>query len=99
MKNFTSTNKSFYYTQNPDYFDLMIGVYRSVKLYYSPKMMRNYSFPKSFCNSIKDNFDMPFYDLLEMLLIGILFIIGRFKIQYFICKVSLTQNVKYLLVK
>lgn len=89
MVNFTANDETFSYNENPGYYDLTVGVYRSTKWLFGQDQMKNYTFPNDFVSQINDNFDFPFDDLYPIFYFTVLFTAARYLFEFCICKVCL----------
>lgn len=76
-----------YYTENPDYYDLIHGIFRSAKWYYSPTMMNDYSFPEDIIFDFFRHFNFPYDELASIFYLAVFFTITRYAFEKFFCQV------------
>lgn len=81
-------------TENPNYYDLVYGIYRTMKWWLSPRMMqmKNYTFPIGFYHDVRDNMNLDFFTdgLTPVTYIALLITIARYMFEGLFCKVCLT---------
>lgn len=80
-------------TENPNYYDLVYGIYRTMKWWLSPRMMqmKNYTFPIGFYNDVRDNMNLDIFTdgLTPITYIALLITIARYMFESLFCKVCL----------
>lgn len=77
-------------TENPNYYDLVYGIYRTMKWWLSPRMMqmKNYTFPIGFYHDVRDNMNLDFFTdgLTPVTYIALLITIARYMFEGLFCK-------------
>lgn len=98
MQNTTSLYNFLCYTQNPGYFDLVYGLFKTVKWYYSPAMMKSYSFPFDFIHDFFHAVEFPTHELVPIIWIAVVFTICRYAFENFLCKVIILIETSLLII-
>ena len=87
------------YTENPGYFDLLLGIYKNVKWYYRFDSWKNYSVPNDFYADVVENFDFPAQDAYPIIYIAIFFTLIRYLFEFSIGKVCILFLCFYVLIQ
>ena len=74
-------------TCNPNYIDLVHGVWHTVTWYYGPSMWQDYSFPDAFIDEMTKYFYFPLNQFYYIFFIAVLITIIRYLFERVICEV------------
>ena len=77
------------FTSNPGYYDLIHDLYTSLKWFYRPDMMQNYSFPKSLIDDFQKYYFFEHDDYFLIIYIAIIITIIRYIFELYLCNVSI----------
>jgi len=74
------------FTESPNYFDLLTGIWHIVSWYYRPSMWHDYHIPQTFIDDFTRHFVFPIREIYYIVYIAVLITILRYIFEKFLCK-------------